>query len=297
MRAGSRYPKRNKRVLLRKSLDTNRYNRGGIFLREVDGDRLYLGKQEIPHPRMREFLWVPESFGSQPGGNVFSGSSETGEPSPPLTSPGTETILRMETYAEKNLGERSIFIILVHFRQHRPAENEEREREVRGLAKGWIRLRAMAGAMLLLLDGTSRRYGFGSEAALRPFRRLAERLGMWAIPAYVVAHAVAFAVCLPNAVFFEVSASLLYGFLTAVLSVISAKVLGASLSSCWIGRSVVSTTFVTFFLSFFHLLYAASFLYDHFQKPSIGSIAYTRNMAVQAQHLSNSTFSPDFRGW
>ncbi|RWW72619.1 hypothetical protein BHE74_00019613 [Ensete ventricosum] len=31
--------------------------------------------------------------------------------------------------------------------------------------------------------------------------------------------------------------------------------------------------------------------------PSIGSIAYTRNMAVQAQHLSNSTFSPDFRGW
>ncbi|RWW32318.1 hypothetical protein GW17_00003012 [Ensete ventricosum] len=196
MRAGSRYPKRNKRVLLRKSLDTNRYNRGGIFLREVDGDRLYLGKQEIPHPRMREFLWVPESFGSQPGGNVFSGSSETGEPSPPLTSVPTK---------------------------------------VRGLAKGRIRLRAMAGAMLLL-DGTSRRYGFGSEAALRPFRRLAERLGMWAIPAYVVAHAVALAVCLPNAVFFEVSASLLYGFLTAVLSVFSAKVLGASLSSCWIGR-------------------------------------------------------------
>ncbi|RRT77734.1 hypothetical protein B296_00008418 [Ensete ventricosum] len=241
-----------------------------------------------------------------------------------------------------------------------------REREVTGLAKGWIRLRAMAGAMLLLLDGTSRRYGFGSEAALR---RLAERLGMWAIPAYVVAHAVALAVCLPNAVFFEVSASLLYGFLTAVLSVVSAKVLGASLSSCWIGRSVVSTTFVTFFLSFFHLLWQflgaqnqqqsghtaadtsislpeelnammqpPSFMtisrtrptlrppptgaeiawtsviaetrtrfrrrrdvgvavLRYVNVPSIGSIAYTRNMAVQAQHLSNSTFSPDFRGW
>ncbi|KAJ8475994.1 hypothetical protein OPV22_019721 [Ensete ventricosum] len=97
----------------------------------------------------------------------------------------------------------------------------------------------MAGAMLLLLDGTSRRYGFGSEAALR---RLAERLGMWAIPAYVVAHAVALAVCLPNAVFFEVSASLLYGFLTAVLSVVSAKVLGASLSSCWIGRAIFGSS-------------------------------------------------------
>ncbi|RWW72617.1 hypothetical protein BHE74_00019611 [Ensete ventricosum] len=223
MRAGSRYPKRNKRVLLRKSLDTNRYNRGGIFLREVDGDRLYLGKQEIPHPRMREFLWVPESFGSQPGGNVreVRQSSEW-------------------KHTRRRIWVNDLYLLFWSIFVN---SDRRREREVRGLAKGWIRLRAMAGAMLLLLDGTSRRYGFGSEAALRPFRRLAERLGMWAIPSYVVAHAVALAVCLPNAVFFEVSASLLYGFLTAVVSVFSAKVLGASLSSCWIGRSVVSTTF------------------------------------------------------
>lgn len=106
------------------------------------------------------------------------------------------------------------------------------------MAKGWIRLGAAVGVVALLV-GAGRRYGLDAEAALRPFRRLVDRLGMWAIPVYVVAHTVTLALCLPYAVFFEAGAPLLFGFLPAVLCVFSAKVLGASLSF-WIGRYVAS---------------------------------------------------------
>ncbi|KAK8939835.1 hypothetical protein KSP40_PGU010484 [Platanthera guangdongensis] len=85
--------------------------------------------------------------------------------------------------------------------------------------------------------GVTRRYGWDGEAAMQSFRELSERLGFWAIPLYVLAHTVTLALCLPYAVFFEAGASLLFGFLPAVLCVFSAKILGASLSF-WIGRSV-----------------------------------------------------------
>ncbi|KAI5595517.1 hypothetical protein POPTR_003G159901v4 [Populus trichocarpa] len=57
------------------------------------------------------------------------------------------------------------------------------------------------------------------------------------MPVYVGIHTITLAFCLPYAVFFEAGASLLFGFLPAVLCVFSAKLLGASLSF-WIGRLV-----------------------------------------------------------
>ncbi|WOL01789.1 hypothetical protein Cni_G10506 [Canna indica] len=124
------------------------------------------------------------------------------------------------------------------------------------MGKGWIGLGLAAGAVALLV-GAGRRYGLDPEAALGLFRRMEERLGMWAIPAYVAAHTVTLALCLPYAVFFEAGASLLFGFLPAVLCVFSAKVLGASLSF-WIGRAVFrsskSATEWAHSSKYFHLL-------------------------------------------
>ena len=93
------------------------------------------------------------------------------------------------------------------------------------MGKGPFRLAAAAAAIALLL-GASWRYGVDAESALAAFRDLRDRLGFWAIPIYVLAHTVTLALCLPNAVFFEAGASLLFGFFTAVLCVFSAKVLG-----------------------------------------------------------------------
>lgn len=75
------------------------------------------------------------------------------------------------------------------------------------------------------------------ESAMRLFKDLKEKLGVWAIPLYVLAHTITLALCLPYAVFFEAGASLLFGFFPAVLCVFSAKVLAASLSFS-IGRAV-----------------------------------------------------------
>ncbi|XP_034695553.1 uncharacterized protein LOC117921700 isoform X1 [Vitis riparia] len=82
----------------------------------------------------------------------------------------------------------------------------------------------------------SRRYGleWDKDAAVELFRQWSDRLGYWAIPLYVSIHTLTLALCLPSAVFFEAAASLLFGFLPAVLCVFSAKLLGASLSF-WIG--------------------------------------------------------------
>lgn len=77
--------------------------------------------------------------------------------------------------------------------------------------------------------------GWDNETAVRWFQNLSDRLGYWAIPAYVGVHTLTLALCLPYAVFFEAGASLLFGFVPAVLCVFLAKVLGASLSF-WIGR-------------------------------------------------------------
>ncbi|XP_073281968.1 uncharacterized protein [Primulina huaijiensis] len=68
-----------------------------------------------------------------------------------------------------------------------------------------------------------------------------DRLGYWAIPAYVGLHTLSLALCLPCAVFFEAGASMLFGFLPALFCVFSAKVLGASLSF-WIGRLVFKSS-------------------------------------------------------
>ncbi|GFP83048.1 tvp38/tmem64 family membrane protein slr0305 [Phtheirospermum japonicum] len=68
-------------------------------------------------------------------------------------------------------------------------------------------------------------------------REMCDRLGYWAIPAYVGVHTLTLALCLPYAVFFEAGASMFFGFLPALLCVFSAKILGASLSF-WIGRLV-----------------------------------------------------------
>ncbi|XP_076889276.1 uncharacterized protein LOC143539986 isoform X1 [Bidens hawaiensis] len=75
------------------------------------------------------------------------------------------------------------------------------------------------------------------ESIIEFFRHVSDRLGNWAIPVYVLIHTVSIALCLPYAVFFEAGASLLFGFVPALICVFSAKVLGASLSF-WIGRLV-----------------------------------------------------------
>lgn len=75
------------------------------------------------------------------------------------------------------------------------------------------------------------------SALMQWLRDMTDRLGYWAIPAYVGVHTLTLALCLPYAVFFEAVASVLFGFLPALLCVFSAKILGASLSF-WIGRLI-----------------------------------------------------------
>lgn len=77
--------------------------------------------------------------------------------------------------------------------------------------------------------------GWDNDTALRWLQNISDRLGFWAMPAYIGVHTLTLALCLPYAVFLEAGASLLFGFIPAVLCVFAAKVLGASLSF-WIGR-------------------------------------------------------------
>ncbi|KAL1565390.1 hypothetical protein AAHA92_07614 [Salvia divinorum] len=79
--------------------------------------------------------------------------------------------------------------------------------------------------------------GWDNSAMMRWLKEMSDRLGHWAIPAYVGLHTITLALCLPYAVFFEAGASMLFGFLPALLCVFTAKILGASLSF-WIGRLV-----------------------------------------------------------
>lgn len=81
-------------------------------------------------------------------------------------------------------------------------------------------------------------------------RELSDRLGYWAIPVYVGVHTLTLALCLPYAVFFEAGASMLFGFLPALLCVFSAKILGASLSF-FIGR---------FFSLFHNIMFSVYFI-------------------------------------
>lgn len=81
----------------------------------------------------------------------------------------------------------------------------------------------------------SKRYGWEKEGAMKVLGEWSDRMGVWAMPAYVAVHTLTLALCLPYAVFMEATASLIFGFFPAVVCVFSAKVLGASLSF-WIGR-------------------------------------------------------------
>lgn len=89
----------------------------------------------------------------------------------------------------------------------------------------------------------SKRYGWDKDGATKLLREWSDRMGMWAFPVYIGVHTLTLALCLPYAVFLEAAASLIFGFLPAVLCVFFAKVLGASLSF-WIGRSVFVVSFV-----------------------------------------------------
>ncbi|KAL3818758.1 hypothetical protein ACJIZ3_004663 [Penstemon smallii] len=94
-------------------------------------------------------------------------------------------------------------------------------------------------AVLVAVAGVSlamRNQQLGDEI-IQWFRKMSDRLGYWAIPTYVAVHTLTLALCLPYAVFFEAGASVLFGFLPALICVFSAKLLGASLSF-WIGRVV-----------------------------------------------------------
>ncbi|OIT19604.1 hypothetical protein A4A49_42733 [Nicotiana attenuata] len=103
------------------------------------------------------------------------------------------------------------------------------------MGKGkWVTI-AVVVAIIAIIKALSNQLGFEKDAAIEWLKQMSDRLGNWAIPAYVGLHTVTLALCLPYAVFFEAGASLLFGFFPAVLCVFCAKILGASLSF-WIGR-------------------------------------------------------------
>ncbi|KAG6425573.1 hypothetical protein SASPL_116014 [Salvia splendens] len=61
--------------------------------------------------------------------------------------------------------------------------------------------------------------GWDNSAMMQWLKEMSDRLGHWAIPAYVGLHTITLALCLPYAVFFEAGASMLFGFLPALLFV------------------------------------------------------------------------------
>lgn len=103
------------------------------------------------------------------------------------------------------------------------------------MGKKWWTI-GVAVAIIGTLREVSKQYGWwDKDALIKVFAELRDRLGVWAIPLYVAIHTLTLALCLPYAVFFEAAASMLFGFLPALLCVFTAKLLGASLSF-WIGR-------------------------------------------------------------
>ncbi|KAG2706343.1 hypothetical protein I3843_05G089100 [Carya illinoinensis] len=105
-----------------------------------------------------------------------------------------------------------------------------------GSSRRWWQV-AVLVAVVGIVRELSKWYGWDKDEAMKVLRDWSDRLGVWAIPAYVGLHTLTLALCLPYAVFFEAAASLIFGFFPAVLCVFCAKVLGASLSF-GIGRLV-----------------------------------------------------------
>lgn len=94
---------------------------------------------------------------------------------------------------------------------------------------------------VVMRNQVGKQLGWDNTAMMQWLREMSDRLGHWAIPAYIGIHTLTLALCLPYAVFFEAGASMLFGFLPALCCVFSAKVLGASLSF-WIGRLVFKSS-------------------------------------------------------
>lgn len=122
--------------------------------------------------------------------------------------------------------------------------------------KKWLAIAATVAIIAIVVRQGTTQYGWNKESALEKLKEWSDRLGIWAIPTYVAVHTVTLALCLPHAVFFEAGASMLFGFLPALLCVFSAKVLAASFSF-WIGRSVYES--VTF--EFISLLYDSNWAF------------------------------------
>lgn len=99
----------------------------------------------------------------------------------------------------------------------------------------------MVVGIAFIAKQVSKHYGWDKDAAMEIMGEWSDRLGVWAIPAYIGLHTITLALCLPYAVFLEAAASILFGFFPAVLCVFSAKLLGASLSF-WLGRLVIGSS-------------------------------------------------------
>ncbi|KAK6139107.1 hypothetical protein DH2020_027152 [Rehmannia glutinosa] len=90
---------------------------------------------------------------------------------------------------------------------------------------------ALAGVVVMRKQ-VGKQFGWDNgkdSAVMQWLREMSDHLGYWAIPVYVGIHTLTLALCLPYAVFFEAGASMLFGFLPALLCVFSAKVMGISL--------------------------------------------------------------------
>ncbi|KAL7094158.1 hypothetical protein ACP275_11G084400 [Erythranthe tilingii] len=111
-----------------------------------------------------------------------------------------------------------------------------------GVGRRWVAAAAVAALAGVVIMRRQVGWETGNKSAVMQWsREMSDRLGYWAIPIYVGVHTLTLALCLPYAVFFEAGASMLFGFLPALLCVFSAKVLGASLSF-WIGRLVLRSS-------------------------------------------------------
>ncbi|KAL7135265.1 hypothetical protein ABFS83_11G082100 [Erythranthe nasuta] len=111
-----------------------------------------------------------------------------------------------------------------------------------GVGRRWVAAAAVAALAGVVIMRRQVGWETGKKSAVMQWsREMSDRMGYWAIPIYVGVHTLTLALCLPYAVFFEAGASMLFGFLPALLCVFSAKVLGASLSF-WIGRLVLRSS-------------------------------------------------------